>query len=132
MAATSLTASPLRPGGWPPPAEHDTVRVGWQGTSYLWGPLVAFAAVAGLVLILRWSARPGASLIPKPPRLGPPDDYGALVPVAAPATETEGRAIVRRLTAAGVRATAARTTSGYRVYVWPRDEARAVEVLASG
>ena len=104
----------------------------WQGTSYVWGPLVAFLGVGVLILVLRWSARPGASVVPKPPRRGPPDDYGALVPVAIPETEAEAVAIVDRLVAAGVRATKARTMSGYRVYVWPQDQARATALLGAG
>jgi len=104
----------------------------WQGTSYVWGPAVAFVGVGVLILILRWSARPGASLMPKPPRRGPPDEYGTLVAVATPATEAEALSVVARLSAAGVRATQARTMSGFRVYVWPQDEARAAALLARG
>lgn len=106
--------------------------MGWQGTSYVWAPLIAFMVIAGLVLILRWSGRPGASVLPKPPRRGPPDDYGTLVAVAAPASESEASAMVDRLSAAGVQSTRARTMAGYRVYVWPRDESRATDVLARG
>lgn len=106
--------------------------MGWQGTSFLWAPAVAFGGVGLLALVLRWSARPNASVLPKPPRRGPPDDYGALVAVATPATEAAAVAIVERLAAAGVRATRASTMSGHRVYVWPSDQERAEQLLARG
>ncbi len=105
------------------------MRVNAAGTSYVWGPLVAFAAIGVLVLVLRWANRPGVSLLPKPPRRGPPDEYGALVAVATPATEAEAARLVGRLVGEGIRATSARTMSGFRVYVWPRDESRATDVL---
>lgn len=107
------------------------MRVDAAGTSYIWAPLVAFAAVGVLVLVLRWANRPGGSLLPKPPRRGPPDEYGTLVAVATPATEAEAARLVGRLAGAGIRATSARTTSGFRVYAWPRDESRATDVLRS-
>ncbi len=54
------------------------------------------------------------------------------MPVAAPATYVEGEVLRRRLEDSGVRANLATTLEGPRVMVWPSDEERAREVLASG
>lgn len=104
----------------------------WGSYSYLFGPLVAFGAVAVLIGVLRWSSgRPG-SLVASRPRPGRAEDYGVLVPVAAPATYVEGEVARRRLEASGVRATLAQTLDGPRLLVWPDDAARAKAVLARG
>ena len=98
--------------------------------SYAFGPVVAFAAVALLVLILRWANARGTSLIPPPPRSGRPDEYGLLVPITAPQTATEAEDALDRLERGGVRATLADTSSGPRLMVFADDEARARMLLA--
>ena len=100
-----------------------------NGTSFVVAPLVTFALIGVLVLILRWAFGRGGSLIPGPARRGPPTDYGLLVEVAAPPTADAAERAARRLAAEGIRATIAPTTAGRRVMVWPQDEARARELL---
>jgi hypothetical protein len=94
----------------------------WGGYHYLFGPLVALGLVGVFALLLRWAFGRGRSLVAGPPRPGPPDDYGLLVPVAEPATFVEAELLCRRLVDAGVRATLAPTTAGPRVLVFPSEE----------
>ena len=101
----------------------------WSSYSYLFGPLVAFAVIAGLVVVLRWASRRGASLVEAPVRPGEPGDYGMLVAVASPPTYAEGEVVRRSLEAQGVRATLAVTQEGPRVMVFPADAVRAQEAL---
>lgn len=98
--------------------------------SYAFGPAVAFAAIALLVAVLRWANARGASLVAPPPRTGRPDEYGLLVPIAAPVTATEAETALDRLERGGVRATLAGTSSGPRLMVFADDEARARTLLA--
>lgn len=95
------------------------VPSGWA--SYVFAPLVAFAAVGVLALLLRWAFGHGTSVVAIPVRPGRPDDYGLLVPVAAPADDAAGEALRRRLSEHGVRVTLARTRDGTRVLVFPDD-----------
>ena len=66
--------------------------------------------------------------IGRPP--GASDDVarGPLIEVAVP-VYNEARVLVSRLRTFGIKATAARTTDGWTVYVWPRDEAAARGLL---
>lgn len=98
--------------------------------SFVFGPLIGFAVIGLLVLVLRWAFGRGGSLIPGPARRGPPTDYGLLVEVAAPRSADDAEQTARRLAAAGIQATIAPTTAGRRVMVWPADETRAREVLS--
>jgi hypothetical protein len=101
----------------------------WNAFSYAFGPLVAAAAIGVLVLILRWSSQRGTSVVAAPPRPGTQDDYGLLVPIAAPSTYIEGEVLRRTLEENGVRANLARTLEGPRVMVWPGDVDRARALL---
>ena len=101
----------------------------WSSYSYLFGPLVALAVIAGLVVVLRWSSRRGGSVVEAPIRPGAPADYGMLVPVASPASYAEGEVVRRTLEAQGVRATLAMTQEGPRVLVFPTDAAKAQAAL---
>lgn len=103
---------------------------GWNGYSYLFGPLMAFAALGVLVLLLRWGFGHGGSLVQRRVRRGRPDDYGLLVAVAAPGSYVEGELLCRRLRQAGLRATLAQTADGPRLMVFTADEARARRLLA--
>ncbi|MFC6237699.1 hypothetical protein [Longivirga aurantiaca] len=93
--------------------------------SFLVGPLIAFAGVGVLVLLLRWTFRTGVSVVARKPKPGADDEYGLLVPVASPGTYVEGEIMRRTLEDAGVRATLTQTLSGPRVMVFPDDEDRA-------
>jgi hypothetical protein len=103
----------------------------WGSYSFIYGPMVAFAVVGLLILLLRWTFRRGHSLVAPVPRPGAPDDYGLLVAVAEPASFAEAELIRQRLVAQGVRATLAPTTQGPRVMVFP-DEARVARALLRG
>jgi hypothetical protein len=96
--------------------------------SYVYGPIVAFAVVGLLALLLRGTFSRGHSLVARPPRIGAPGEYGLLVEVAAPATFAEAELIRSRLAGSGVRATLAPTTQGPRVLVFP-DEERVARAL---
>jgi hypothetical protein len=96
---------------------------------HLLAPLLAFAVVGFLVLVLRWAFQRGSSLVAAPPRPGRPEDYGMLVEVAAPRSLGAAVELAERLTASGVHATYASTVQGPRVFVWPADEVRARSLL---
>ncbi|OIV36805.1 hypothetical protein BIV57_14150 [Mangrovactinospora gilvigrisea] len=84
-----------------------------------------------LILLLRWTFGRGRSLSARPPRIGRPDEYGLLVPVAEPVSAAHARRLGRSLREAGIKHTLAATTDGPRVLVWPDDADRARTVLAS-
>jgi hypothetical protein len=98
--------------------------------SFLFGPVVAFAGIGVLTLLLRWAFGRGGSLIAAPPRPGSPQEYGLLVPVAAPRSSAEGEALRRVLEGHGLRATLTTTVEGPRLLVFPADEVRARAILA--
>lgn len=93
--------------------------------SYAIGPLMAFAGLGLLIVLLRWTFRRGVSVVAAPPRHGATDDYGMLIPVATPPSYVEGEIWRRELEDAGIRATLAQTLEGPRVLVWPVDVSRA-------
>ena len=101
----------------------------WGSYSYLYGPLMAFLAVALLVLLLRWTFRRGSSVVERRPRRGTSSDYGLLVAVAAPPTFAEAELIRARLVGQGVRATLAPTTEGPRVMVFDEEASVARALL---
>lgn len=105
---------------------------GVVGTSYSYavGPIMAFAFLGVLILLLRWAFRRGVSVVAAPPRQGTASDYGLLVSVATPPSYVEGEMIRRSLEDAGIKATLAQTLDGPRVMVWPGDEIRARATLA--
>jgi hypothetical protein len=131
MSAPGVSCSHRAPIASPGAAGENGRVPSWGSFSYAFGPVVAVVAVLVLALVLRWASRRGGSVVAPPPRPGPPEDYGMLVPVAAPATHEEAGRIGRRLAAGGVPATVATTTDGLRVLVWPGNEAAASRLLAS-
>ena len=104
----------------------------WGSYSYLFGLVVAFAAVAVLALLLRWAFSSGHSVVARAPVRGVATEYGLLEAVSAPPTFIEAEAHRLALEHAGIRATLAPTTEGPRVMVFPEDaeQARAVLDLA--
>ena len=98
--------------------------------SYVFVPLMAFAAVGVLALVLRWAYARGGSLVQRPARRGRPDDYGLLVPVLTPAGSREAEEARRRLALQGVRVTVTETADGPRVLVFEADAERARGLLA--
>jgi hypothetical protein len=111
---------------------HHGVVPSWNSFSFAFGPLVAVALVGLFAVILRWAFSRGSSVVAAPPRPGPAGEYGLLVPVASPANYVEGEILRQRLEGQGVRANLASTLDGPRLMVWPGDEERAREVLATG
>lgn len=103
----------------------------WEGTSYLWGWLVALAVVGLLILVLRWAfSGTNDSLLARRTRMGAETDYGLLIVVARPADTATGEDMRRRLAAAGIRGTLITTTNGLRLMVFHEEEARAKDLLA--
>ena len=98
---------------------------------YLRLPIIGLLVVGALALVLRWAFGRGSSLVERRPRQGGPADYGALVPVAAPATHAEGEIARLTLVDSGIRATLVDTSDGPRVMVFPED-ARTARALLRG
>jgi hypothetical protein len=101
----------------------------WGSYSYAFGPVMAFVAVAVLVLLLRWTFSHGKSVVERRPRRGSSEDYGLLEVVSKPATFIEAEVQRRTLVDAGIRATLAPTTEGPRVMVFPKEAALARQIL---
>jgi len=101
--------------------------------SYLFGPLIAFAVVGVLVLLLRWAfSGRSTSLVERRPLAGHSEEYGLLVPVASPATFVEGELMRLKLEEAGLRATLVPTADGPRVMVFADSERVARAILRDG
>ncbi|MFN8077140.1 MAG: hypothetical protein U0Q15_17200 [Kineosporiaceae bacterium] len=103
----------------------------WGSFSYAFGPVVALAALAVLVLLLRWAFGHGRSLVERRPRTGGEGEYGLLVVAAEVPTLIEAEVVRRRLQAQNIRATVAATTDGPRVMVFSGDLRAARAVLRS-
>lgn len=99
------------------------------GNTYVLGPLLAFGMVGVLMFVLRWASRRGGSVVAPPARPGQPHEYGLLVEIAAPRTAAAAADVTTRLGAHGINATHTTTVAGPRVFVWPRDAARARDLL---
>ena len=93
---------------------------------------MAFLGLGVMILILRWAFSRGGSVVAKPPRMGNPDQYGLLVPVASPGNYIDGEMLRQALEQSGIRANLAQTNEGPRVMVFPRDEQKAREILSRG
>ncbi|MGW1340017.1 hypothetical protein ACWCOV_03105 [Kribbella sp. NPDC002412] len=95
-------------------------------------PIVAGLLIGGVVLLLRWafSSAKGGSLVRRTD-YKPADrsEFGLLVGIHTARTFADARQVADRLTGQQIRATIARTTDGWAVYVWPDDEAAAREFL---
>jgi hypothetical protein len=85
-------------------------------SAYVYGPLIAFVAVAVLAAILRWTfdsdiARTEKLLFSRPD-LAEPADYGLLATAAVVEDISEARYLKDRLADAGIRATLAPAQDG--------------------
>ncbi len=100
----------------------------WGSYSFLYGPMLALAALAGLALVARWAST-SSSLIETPPMPGAAEEYGLMIPVASPANARASREAASRLVDAGVRCREVDTTEGRRIMVWAEDVAAARAVL---
>lgn len=108
---------------------QDCTVPAWNAFSYAFGPLLAFAGVGILILVLKWAFGRRTSVVAAAPRIGAPEEFGLLVPVAEPGTYIDGEILRRRLEDAGIRANLAQTLHGPRVLVWPDDVERARSIL---
>jgi hypothetical protein len=100
---------------------------------YFLFPIVALALIGGMILLLRWAfSRPKGGSLVRRTDYSPAgrDAFGLLVDVYTARTYAEAQHLVSKLTAQQIRATAARTTDGWSVYVWPVDELSARQILS--
>ena len=103
--------------------------MGFGSFSFLVGPAIAAIAIAGLMLVSRWMTGQGASLIERPAQVGPPEEYGLMIPVASPGNNAAADQVRAQLSRAGVQSHAVQTTEGLRVMVWSDDVAAARALL---
>jgi len=99
---------------------------------YFLFPIVAFALIGCVILLLRWafSGAKGGSLVRRTDYSpAARDTFGLLIDVQTSSSYADARRTVSLLSSRQIRATAARTTDGWSVYVWPADEAAAREAL---
>jgi hypothetical protein len=129
-AAPAWAVGPTRGAAAAQQEQTGTVRSA-SSWSFVISPLVAFAGIGVLSLLLRWAFGRGGSLVAAPPRPGAPSDYGLLVAVHAPRSEAEGEAMRNALAAHGLRGTVTHTVTGLRLMVFAADEERARAILAS-
>gem|GEM_PF-506447 len=102
----------------------------WGSLSYIFGPLIAAFVITVLVLVLRWSHARPSPLVTKSKKITPANDYGLLVPVAAPPTQREAQKLVNLLGSRSIKATLTNTTDGLRILVWPHEVTRANQILS--
>lgn len=102
-----------------------------QADEYFVFPIVALALIGGMVLLLRWAFSSNKGSLVRRTDYSPHarDTFGLLVDVHTSKTYADARTKVQLLTSQHIRATAARTTEGWSVYVWPADEAAARDIL---
>ena len=102
-----------------------------QADEYFFFPIVALALIGGMVLLLRWAFSSDKGSLVRRIDYSPADrdTFGLLVDVHTAQTYADARRTIELLTARRIRATAARTTEGWSVYVWPADETTARAVL---
>ncbi|GAA3135907.1 hypothetical protein [Kribbella aluminosa] len=106
--------------------------VGVFAEDYFLFPVVAIALAGVMVLLCRWafSKAKGGSLVRRVDHTpAEPDTFGLLTDIRTVPTYNEARVLVARLKTFGIKATAARTTNGWTVYVWPHDEPAARGLL---
>jgi len=99
---------------------------------YFLFPVVAIALAGVMVLLCRWafSKAKGGSLVRRVDhRPADRDAFGLLIDIRTVPNYNDARVLVSRLKDFGIKATAARTTDGWTVYVWPKDEAAARGLL---
>jgi hypothetical protein len=103
-----------------------------SGADYFVGPFAVIIPLGLLVLILRWAFSRGDSLVRRvDTRPADPKTFGLLTGVHTTKAYADARKLVEKLTSAQIRATAARTTDGWTVYVWPKDVDAAQDVIRS-
>jgi hypothetical protein len=102
----------------------------WGSFSYLFGPLVAIAFIAVLVMVLRWSHGRPTTLMTQRKKVETSTDFGLLVPVASPGNQREADKLRANLESQDIKATITNTTDGLRILVWPHEVTRANQALS--
>ncbi len=90
-----------------------------------------FVVIFFFIFLLKWAFGNGKSLIAKPGKLGSVQDYGLLVPIAAPKNFIEGEMLRQKLLAVGIKANLTQTIEGPRIMVFDRDAQTARAILKS-
>lgn len=98
---------------------------------YFLFPVVTLALIGTMILLLRWAFSGKKSSLVRRNEHYPADrdTFGLLVNVHTTTTYADARRTVARLGERRIKATAARTTDGWSVYVWPADESTARAIL---
>ena len=120
------------PDAHPARGAHNGAVPAWSTYSYLFGPLVALAIMAVMVVLLRWAFSRGGSLVERDARPGRSDEYGLMVPVAGADDYIRAEMQRRMLADHGLKVNLVRTTDGPRLMVWQSDRDRALELLSRG
>lgn len=97
---------------------------------FLVGPLVAFAALAVILLMCRWVFATPKAAAPAPPAARG-EDYGLLVPIATVRTADDAEMLRALLREAGIRCTVAADDDGADVLVFAADALRARTLVSS-
>lgn len=106
------------------------MRTALTGIEYFAGPVLVLGLLGLLILVLRWAFARGGSLVRRTDTTpAPTDAFGLLTDVHTAARYADARRLVEQLAKAGIKATAARTTQGWTVYVWPADLATARTII---
>lgn len=98
---------------------------------YFLFPVVTLALIGAVMLLLRWAFSGTSSSLVRRTDYFPADrdTFGLLVDVHSTTTYSEARRTVALLADRWIKATAARTTDGWSIYVWPADESTARTIL---
>jgi hypothetical protein len=101
---------------------------------YFLFPVVTLALIGAVILLLRWAFSGTKGSLVRRTDYSPADrdTFGLLVDVHTSSTYAEARRTVSLLADRRIKATAARTTDGWSVYVWPADEPAARAILKKG
>ena len=106
------------------------MRTALTGVEYFAGPLLVLGLLGLLILVLRWAFARGGSLVRRTDTTpAPTDAFGLLTDVHTTPRYADARQLVEQLANARIRATAARTTQGWTVYVWPADVTTAQTII---
>ena len=89
-----------------------------------------FAALALLILVLKWGFSSNKRLIITPIKAGKKDQYGLLKPLQTPSNYIEAQMSLQKLTDANIKATLTQTLDGPQLMVFEKDLKIAAAVLA--
>ena len=90
-----------------------------------------FAALALLILVLKWGFSSNRKLIITPIKAGTKDQYGLLKPLPTPRNYIEAQMALQKLLDSNIKATLTQTLDGPQLMVFERDLDIAASVLKS-